>query len=289
MKSYIKVIASMLIWGTLPVFASKIPQASSEIVMWRIIFGSLFLLVVQALSKNKSPLSDWKGPAPKLMLSGVFMGTNWVALFEAYRYIGPSIATLIYYLAPIIVMIASFILFKEKLGPVKIAGTLSALAGMFIVTGIGSGGDSPMKGLLLAFTAATCYACVTLVNKGVNGLSGVERTLLQLFGAGLIMIPYAIITHQGPWLDFTSEAGIYAVLIGILHSGLALFLYFSSIQELPAQSVALCSYIDPASALFFSAFLLGDALGPIQLIGAIMMLGGAAAGEIFGNKPIKRC
>ena len=115
MKSYIKVISSMLIWGTLPVFASKIPQASSEIVMWRIIFGSLFLLVVQALSKNKSPLSDWKGPAPKLMLSGVFMGTNWVALFEAYRFVGPSVATLIYYLAPIIVMIASFILFKEKL------------------------------------------------------------------------------------------------------------------------------------------------------------------------------
>jgi len=289
MKSYIKVIASMLIWGTLPVFVSKIPQSSSEIVMWRIIFGILFLLVVQGLSKNKSPLNDWKAPAPKMILSGFFMGTNWVALFEAYRYVGPSIATLIYYLAPIIVMIASFIIFKEKLGPVKIAGTASALIGMFIVTGIGSGGDSPVKGLLLAFTAATCYACVTLFNKGVKGLSGVERTLLQLLGAGFIMIPYAIITHQGPWLDFTSEAGIFAVLIGVLHSGFALFLYFSSIQELPAQSVALCSYIDPASALFFSAVLLGDALGPVQLIGAIMMLGGAAAGEIFGNRPIKRC
>jgi drug/metabolite transporter (DMT)-like permease len=63
-----------------------------------------------------------------------------------------------------------------------------------------------------------------------------------------------------------------------------LFLYFSSIQELPAQSVALCSYIDPASALIFAAVLLGDVLSPIQWVGAIMILGGAAVGELFGVK-----
>lgn len=288
MKSYIKVISSMLIWGTLPVFVSKVPQASSEIVMWRIIIGILFLFSVLGLSKDKSPLSDWKAPAPKLMLSGVFMGANWVALFEAYRFVGPSIATLIYYLAPIIVMIASFIIFKEKLGPVKIAGTVSALIGMFIVTGMGSGGSDPAKGIFFAFIAATCYACVTLFNKGVKGLSGIERTILQLLGAGIVITPYAIFTHQGAWLNFASEAGLSMIIIGVIHSGFALFLYFSSIQELPAQSVALCSYIDPASALFFSAILLGDALGPIQLIGAVMMLGGAAAGEIFGNKTTKK-
>lgn len=288
MKSYVKVIASMLIWGTLPVFVSKIPQSSAEIVMWRILFGIAFLIIIHTLSKSKSPLGDWKGPSPKLMLSGFFMGANWVALFEAYRFVGPSIATLIYYLAPIMVMIASFIIFKENLGPVKIIGTISALIGMFIVTGMGSGGSAPTKGILFAFVAAACYASVTLINKGVKGLNGVERTILQLMGAGLVVIPYAIATHQGAWLNLASEAGIYAVLIGILHSGLALYLYFSSIQELPAQSVALCSYIDPASALFFSAMLLGDALGPVQLVGAVMMLGGAAAGEIFGNKTSKK-
>ena len=212
------------------------------------------------------------------------MGANWVALFEAYRYVGPSIATLIYYLAPIIVMIVSFFIFSEKLGTIKIAATVSALIGMFVLTGIGQDSTISVKGMLLAFTAATCYACVTLFNKGVPGLTGVERTLLQLLGAGLVITPYAVLTHQGEWLNFVSEAGVYALLVGFLHTGLALFLFFSSIRELPAQSVALCSYIDPASALFFSAILLGDALGPVQIVGAVLILGGAAIGEIFGNK-----
>ena len=43
-------------------------------------------------------------------------------------------------------------------------------------------------------------------------------------------------------------------------------------------------YIDPASALFFAAIFLGDVLSPVQIIGALMILGGAAIGELAGNR-----
>ena len=155
---------------------------------------------------------------------------------------------------------------------------------MVIVTGVNVGGLDPMKGILYGLASAVCYASVTLLNKSTKGLSGLEMTIIQLIGAALAIIPYNFLTHTGPWLDLASEAGIYAILVGLLHTGVALFLYFSSIQELPAQSVALCSYIDPASALIFAAVLLGDVLSPIQWVGAIMILGGAAVGELFGVK-----
>ena len=161
---------------------------------------------------------------------------------------------------------------------------ISAVAGMFIVTGVNIGGSNPVRGLILGLAAALLYASVTLINKGTSGLSGLEITLIQLIGAALVVIPYTFITHQGPWLDIASEAGLYAAIVGLVHTGLALFLYFSSIQELPAQSVALCSYIDPASALFFAAIFLGDVLSPVQIIGALMILGGAAIGELAGNR-----
>ena len=50
----------MLIWGTLPVFVSKIPFGSAEIVMWRILFGFAFLLVVFLATKKKSPGENYK-------------------------------------------------------------------------------------------------------------------------------------------------------------------------------------------------------------------------------------
>lgn len=284
MKSYAKLIASMLIWGTLPVFASKLPCSSAESVMWRIIFGMLFLIIVFAFAKNKAPISMYKKWTPKLIFTGFLMGGNWVALFEAYRWVDVSVATLAYYMAPIIVMIASMFFFKEHAGKFKILGTISAIIGMVIVTGVNVGGADPVKGIILGLISAVCYSSVTLLNKTTKGLSGLEMTIIQLLGAALAIIPYNLITHSGPWLDLTSEAGVYAIIVGLVHTGVALFLYFSSIQELPAQSVALCSYIDPASALIFAAVLLGDVLSPIQWIGAIMILGGAAVGEIFGNK-----
>lgn len=284
MKSYAKLITSMLIWGTLPIFVTKIPCTSAETVMWRIIFGTAFLLLVFAFAKNKSDKAMYKKWMPKLIFTGFFMGANWVFLFEAYKWVDVSIATLTYYMAPIIVMVASVFLFRESAGKFKIIGTAAAIAGMIIVTGVNVGGMDPMKGILFGLASAVCYASVTLLNKSTKGLSGLEMTIIQLIGAALAIIPYNFFTHTGPWLDLTSEAGMFAILVGLLHTGVALFLYFSSIQELPAQSVALCSYIDPASALIFAAVLLGDVLSPIQWIGAIMILGGAAVGELFGNK-----
>ena len=56
MKSYAKIISAMLIWGTLPVFVSKIPFGSAEIVMWRILFGFAFLLVVFLPQRKKVPV-----------------------------------------------------------------------------------------------------------------------------------------------------------------------------------------------------------------------------------------
>ena len=69
-------------------------------------------------------------------------------------------------------------------------------------------------------------------------------------------------------------------MIGLVNTGLAYLLYFSGLQKLPAQSVALISYIDPVSALIFSAVLLGETMTPIQILGAVLIIGGAMIGEL---------
>ena len=46
-----------------------------------------------------------------LLLGGTALGLNWVALFEAYKLLNVSLATLIYYVGPILVILLSPILF----------------------------------------------------------------------------------------------------------------------------------------------------------------------------------
>lgn len=283
MRSYLKLILSMLIWGSLALFVAPLPYSSAEIVLWRIVLGFLSLTLIFIMGKRRLHRDPPKKYGLRLLLTGVVMGLNWMALFEAYRYVDISIATLAYYCAPIFVMLGSVLLYHEKFTPAKLAGMAAAVAGMIIVTGAQLGGSDPLRGILLGLLSASLYACVTLSNKGVQGLSGLEITITQLLGAFLVVCPWVLLTHTGSW-NFPGGIDLLRLLtLGLIHTGLALFLYFSSIQELSAQTVALCSYIDPAFALLFAALFLHESLTPKQLIGAVLILGGALLGELPGK------
>lgn len=66
-------------------------------------------------------------------------------------------------------------------------------------------------------------------------------------------------------------------------------LYFSGLQKLSGKSAALISYLDPVSALLFSAFFLHEVMTPVQAAGAVLIIGGAMFGEIknSGNNKFK--
>ena len=70
------------------------------------------------------------------------------------------------------------------------------------------------------------------------------------------------------------------MVLGLVNTGIAYMLYFTGLQKLPGQSVALISYVDPVSALVFSALLLHETMTPLQVLGAVLIIGGALLGEL---------
>jgi len=291
LKAYIMLISSMLIWGSLPVFVNQVSYSSEQIVLCRVVLGLAFLLLVFFIRGKKPDVAGIRRYGIQLLVTGVIMGFNWVFLFDAYRYVDVSIATLCYYTEPVLVCIASIFLFREKMTPIKIVSIAAAVIGMVIVNGVTAGGSDPLRGVACGLLAALLYCMVTLSNKSVHGLSGLEITIVQLVGAAIVMVPYVLLSQGfGPpaygWKDV-----VFMLALGIVHSGIALLIYFSSMQFLPAQTVALCSYVDPASALFFAAIFLGDRLSVLQWLGAILIIGGAAAPHVlplFHKKKIER-
>lgn len=283
-KAYIKLITAMLIWGSVGLFAKMIPMESAQIVLGRVLLGGIVLGIVYAVSGEKSSFAQLKKNIPVLTLSGAAMGFNWIALFEAYKFTTVSLSTIAYYCAPIVVMAVSPFFLKEKITKTKAIGILAAMAGLLCITGELDGGSNPKRGFLFGLLAAVLYASVTLLNKKASGISGMEITLMQLIAAGIVILPYAVISNQSGWA-MPPLSGIAALLvIGIVHTGFALYLYFSSIQQLPGQTVALCSYIDPFSALVFSALFLGERMAVKDFAGAALILGGALYGELAQNR-----
>ena len=100
----LKLIGSMLIWGSLGLFIRGIDLPSSVIANFRGLLGATFLLLVMLLGKLPFNRRAVKENALYLAMSGLMLGFNWILLFESYRYTTIAVATLCYYLAPIIVV-----------------------------------------------------------------------------------------------------------------------------------------------------------------------------------------
>lgn len=280
-KTYIQLISAMLMWGSIGIFVRAVPLPSQELVLARCVLGSIFLLAIFAIRRQRPDPVALKKYLPLLSFSGVIMGINWIFLFKAFTLTTVSAATLAYYCAPIFVMIGATLLLKEKLTWIKATAVIAAMLGMILVNGTDMAGVNPTLGLLSGLAAAVFYAGVTLINKFVHGLTGLETTIVQLLAATPVVLIFSLITHQGPWIMLEGKALMALIVLGIVHTGVCLYLYFSAIQNLPGQTVAILSYIDPGSALFFAAIFLNERLSFIQIVGAALILGGAAFGELY--------
>lgn len=282
-KSMLMIISSMIIFGTIGVFRKYIPLSSAFLAFSRGILGGLFLLLFIKLRKKdvgeKLPLRD----VLYLAFTGALIGINWILLFEAYNYTTVAVATLCYYMQPTIVVLLSPLIFKEKLTAKKGICATIAIIGMVLVSGVigDSGAQSGnIRGVLLGLAAAVFYATVVMMNKKLEGVNAYQKTTIQLLSAGIVMVPYLLVTNGFTGQTFAVSSVILLLIVGIVHTGMAYVLYFGSMDGLNVQSIALLSYIDPVSALLFSAVLLKEPLSLLSIIGAVMIIGSAVVSEL---------
>ena len=311
MKSYAMLISSMLIFGTIGIFRKYIPISSALLACTRGITGSLFLILLSVITRHK-----FEKIKPKqlilLMITGALIGLNWIFLFEAYEFTTVATATMCYYMQPTIVMLLSPFIFKEKLKGKNIICIVISLFGMFCVSGMADGmmevlnhadllegsllntsrgfvseliGLNQIKGVFLGLVAAVLYAIVIILNKKIQVEDAYCKTIIQLLCASLILLSF--LPSAGNWKSLSLNGFIIVMIlvVGLVHTGIAYALYFKSMKNLKAGSIAILSYIDPVFALLLSACFLHEKMTAFGLIGAIMIIGAAIVSEsTIGSK-----
>ena len=75
----------------------------------------------------------------------------------------------------------------------------------------------------------------------------------------------------------------WILLLGLVNTGFGCYLYFSPLSKLSVQTVAICGYLEPLSAVFFAALILGERMSLMQIAGAVCIIGGAMLGELAHN------
>lgn len=279
----LQIVAAMFLFGTIGVFVRHIALPSSVIALVRGAVGSLFLLAVTLMRGQKLNWRSIKRNLPVLCFSGGFLGFNWILLFEAYRYTTVSTATLCYYMAPILVILVSPLVLKEKLTVKKLVCVLMALVGMVGVSGVVQSGipaAGELRGILLGLAAASLYAAIMLLNKSLRDLSAFDRTMMQLGISALVMGGYCAVTVSFNTLSLEPVGLGLLLLVGVLHTGVTYYLYFGSMARLPGQTVAIVSYVDPVVAVLASVVILQEPMVVSEAAGALLVLGAALASEV---------
>lgn len=276
----LKLILSMVIFGTIGLVRKLIPYPSGVIALVRGAVGAAFLLALMLLKREKLSCKALKRNLPKLLASGVLLGFNWICLFEAYRYTSVSVATICYYMAPVIVILVSPLILREKLTVKKGVCAAVAVAGMVLVSGVLETGVAGIAGVLLGLAAAVMYAAIILLNKFITELTANERTLFQLAICAVAMLPYVLLTEDLGALESSVAVLALLAVAGIVHTGIAYALYFGSIRGIPAQTVALFSYIDPVVAVILSMAVLREGMSVLAMAGVVLVIGATVVSEL---------
>ena len=279
----LRYLFALFLYGTIGFFLHFTEYSSEFVVLCRGLLGSLFIVLVLCAKRQKIDMEAIRKNLQLLLISGFALGFNWVFLFAGYRY-GIAISSLMNYMAPIAVVVISAILYREKIYPLQVFFIAMAFTGMLMLTGIFEQDTAvDMHCVIYGLLAAAGFVILVLCNRKLEGIDPLEKTLVQLFSSALIVFPYVLFNHGFPGhLDMLST--VIVLILGFLHTGVAYICYFSSINVLPPQSIALLGYLEPVLNFLIGVFVFHEPMGLLSIIGAILIVAASLGNEVAARK-----
>jgi len=277
------VLTGAIFWGISGTVAKKLFQQTAIDINWlvttRLLIAGILLLTVQFLIKDRSQIFGvWKKKKTAFQLI-VFGLAGMLSVQYTYmasiHYGNAAVATLLQYLAPVMIIIYLFIRKQIVLTQKDLLTVFLALVGCFFLLTNGSISQlsvptisivwGVLSGIALAFY--TLYAVPLL--KQYDSLVIVGWAMI-IGGVGLSFI-------HPPWqIDFTSltlETYVYLVLVIIFGTMIAFWFYVESLQSLSPKETSLLGSLEPLAAVFTTVFWLKEHFGFFQWIGTTCIIG----------------
>ncbi|QGY39715.1 EamA family transporter [Pseudodesulfovibrio cashew] len=279
---YLLLVTSMALWGGTwiagRVLAQSIHPMSAAFL--RFLLASALLLFMSWRAEGRIPRLRGKQVLPVAFLgaTGVFIYSYF--FFTGLQTIPAGRAALIVACIPVCISLLSAVLYKEKFGPVRIAGAMTSLVGVSVVIADGnplallSGGVSRGDFMILGCVAAwTAYSLGgRSVMKTLSPLTAV--TWSSVFGT-LMLLPAAVsgglaedVLRARP-LDWAC-----VVYLGALATALAYYWYYQAISVIGASRSGIFINTVPVFAVVMGFLLLGEPIHLSLLLGGLMVVTG---------------
>ncbi len=285
-KEVIKYIIACLLFGAIPIATNNSSTAALQTTFIRILVAAFVLMVVFCCSRFRATLWDYtKLQLFFLVVSGTCIGLTYLILCDTGDKIGTTTTILTYSLGPALLLICSPFLFKEvELTPIKIIGFVICTFGVFLLDSefiFSPGGLSSIRDVLLTavFTVVIVYC-----NRQLEAIDGLENAMFQMIVAFIVIF---VIYAWKADLEFqiTGNDAWWLLVAGAINTGLPVYLYLSSIDELQADVIAFYGYIRPMTTVGICVFMYGERLTIEEILGVVCIFGGVILANLFKKKP----
>lgn len=264
-----------LIWGSSFILIKRglVGLTAVQVGSLRIIFATLFLLIIGFSSLKKISRHQWKFVALTSVF-GTFIPAFFFAIAETQ--VDSSVVAILNSLTPLNTLVLGIIAFGIKFQKRQVLGVFVGLIGCLLLVFNGASNSSGQNYyyLTLVVIASICYAVnVNLIKKylyDLNSLSITTGNFAVLLLPALIILSFTDF-NQKVSFEVTQHSVLFVMILGILGTGIANVLFFKLIQMSSPVFATSVTYIIPIVA-FFWGLLDNEMLTPIQFFGAFIIL-----------------
>jgi drug/metabolite transporter (DMT)-like permease len=236
----------------------------------------LFWLVSFLGPKEKIALQDF----PRIGAAALFgVALNMLTFFKGLSYTSPIMGAVLMVTTPMIVLVLSSIIMKERMQKRKMTGILLGLAGTITLILYGKSmvnAPNAMLGNLLVFINAISYGFYLILVKKLMDKYNAFTFVKWIYTFGFIMvIPFGWNEFQAiQWHAMPTEIFWKIGFVVVFSTFLTYLLNLVSMRELKPTIVAVFIYLQPLFASIFAISLGKDDLSLIKILSAVLIFAG---------------
>lgn len=279
-------LAFALMWSSAFTSARIIVAAAPPLTALAIRFaisGLIGIAIAKFLGQNaRLSRKQWGA----VVLFGICQNALYLGLnFVAMQTIEASLAAIIASTMPLLVALAGWLVFGEKVRAMGMLGLIAGVVGVGIIMGARLSGGADLFAMMLCAIGALALAFATLAVRGATSQGNLLMIVgLQMLVGSVALWPFALAfeTFEIVWSMSLIIAFTYTVLVPGL---LATWVWFVLVGRIGTVKASTFHFLNPFLGVAVAAVLLGEALGWMDIVGVIIITGGILAVQLSKQSP----
>lgn len=258
------------------IVADAPPLAS--LAMRFLLSGVIGVIIARTLGQTWNLTRDqWRATFVfGLCQNAIYLGLNFVAM----QTIQASLASIIASTMPLMVALASWVIFRDRLPKLGVFGLALGIAGVVIIMSARIEAGVDLRGLALCLIGAAALTVATLSMRGASSGGNLLMVVGLQMLVGSAILGVASAATETLIVNVTPELTIAFIYTTLAPGLLATWIWFKLVERIGAIRAATFHFLNPFFGVAIAALLLGERLGVRDVIGVVIITLGILAVQL---------